>query len=214
MSTTGAPSTVTDSLTARSIVEATGTDLDQRLRNARVLDEASGLLTGAGSSLWEAAYGELAQLAQEFLSVDIARVMIDGWCKYQKLIDAGASTRGTGERAVVELAGRDLSLTQHPSVDVMLGKVRLTKVSFELRVDVKVTALSGIVRNGALVELTTGTCTVIVAFNFGSTALAKGKRSIDPHVAVSLGNGVPLTSVPAQRSRETGHSRRHRRDHV
>lgn len=214
MSITGAPSTVTDSMTAWSIVEATGTDLDQRLRNARVLDEAAGFLTGAGSSLWEAAYGELTQLAQEFLSVDIARVMIDGWCKYQKLIDAGTSTRGTRERAVVELAGRDLSLVQHPSVDLMLGKVRLTKVSFELRVDVKVTALSGIVRNGALVELTTGTCTVIVTFNLGSTELAKGKRSIDPHVAVSLGNGVPLTSVPAQRSREAGHSRRHRRDHV
>lgn len=204
MSTTGTTDAAAATLTARSIVEANDIAVGDRLSEAGVLDEAAGLLSRAGSSLWEAAYGELTRLANGFLEVDITAVMVTGWCKYRELIAAGEQTAGNRESVVVELAGRDLSLVQHPQVDVMLLDRQIGTLTFDLLVDVKVVALAGIVRDGALVELTSGTCEVTVTLSFGSAELAKATGTYDPHVAVSLGEGVPLTDVLAPRSPGVG----------
>jgi len=55
MSTIGSTSARTDDLTAGWMIESEQIDLQQQMRDARVLDEAASVLKGAGSLLWKTA---------------------------------------------------------------------------------------------------------------------------------------------------------------
>jgi hypothetical protein len=187
-------------LTARSILESRVPDLTDRLGATDAVTSAARRVPGPDDSLRAGAHSQLTKLATNFLDVDVGHVLISGLRTYARLLDAGASTWGSPDSVVVPLSGQDLSLVQHPSVDVMFGHKKLGSVTFELRLHLLVLVLSGVVRDGALVELTSGTCEATVSFGVESDRLAEATRTFDPHLHASLGAGVPLTSVPAQRS--------------
>jgi hypothetical protein len=179
-------------LTALSIVDAAGTDVARRLAAIGALNESSTELIGVRSSLWSGAQDELAQMARGVLNFDLGPVLVAGLLKIKELIEAGRTTHGTLESVVVDLAGHQLSLARHPSVDVVLMDQVVASVPFALQVDLNVKALAGTVRNALLVGLTSGAVEAVVTFGACGAELATARRTFDPHVHVSLANGLPI----------------------
>lgn len=185
-------------ISARSIVGPV--DLSQRLRDADALKEAVSLAASVGLAVWDVAYGELASIADEILGLDVAEALLSCWSKSKELVDAGTATRGTDIRQVVPLVTRDAQFIKHPTVDVVLHRKRLGSVTFDLTVALSVDALTGTVRDGALVELTSGQCKATVTLTLGRTVLATGSRAIEAYLKTGLGNGIALPTFPSQRA--------------
>ena len=199
MTITG-PVTASPPLTARSVIDRSGVvNLDERLRQSGALDKATSALAVVGRALWDGALRELAAVAEDFLDVDIAAVLIVGWRKNQDLRVAAARSVATGQPESVPLAANTFHLARHPRVDVFLGEVKVSTLRFELVIDIEVVDLSATVRDGALVELTSGAAEVTVVFSVDEAVLAKESRTFEPRLGVGLGAGIPLAPVPAPR---------------
>jgi hypothetical protein len=181
-------------LTAAEILAAQHPALDQNLAAARALDDAANQYPKVGRSVWHASYKELANVVLRLLNLDIGMVMVEGWTKVGDLREAGRHTLGTGERAVVELAGKTLTLTQHPRVQVVLYDSVIKELIFDVRVDVEVVELAGVVANGRLVQLTSGTCTATVSLGLVGVEVARARQDFNPGYVVPLGNGINLVN--------------------
>jgi hypothetical protein len=99
---------------------------------------------------------------------------------------------------VVPLGKRDLSLVQRPRIELVIGDVAIPVITFEVRIDVDAIDICGVVRQGALVKLKAGTCKVGVSLKTADVCIAQVKRSFPPHLAIQLGDGIPL-GLPSQR---------------
>jgi hypothetical protein len=186
-----------------TLLETNSIDVGRRLEANRVLDHADDALTRVGGLLWKSAYAELAEIVKDFITIDLAALLVSAWQKYDELIDAGIRTYGTAESVSVDFAGRDLGLTQHPTVDVIWQERIVSTIRFEVRTDVHVDALVGVVHAGRLVELTTGSCTVTVSLSGqGDQLLKTVPRTFDPRLVVPLRDGVDLVSARQTESPE------------
>ena len=192
MTTPTMPAAPPRPVSVRSLFDASGVDLADRLGQTV---ELPGLV--ASLPVATALNTTLARLTQDFLNMDVGALLVTGWRHYRALIDAGERTRGTTERVVVELSGRDFTLVQHPSIDVFAGDKLLGTVTLTVTVTVRVAALAGVVRGGALVELTTGTCTDTAALAVSGRELVRHSEVYDPQLIVALGAGVPLVGASA-----------------
>jgi hypothetical protein len=172
--------------------------LAERLDSTGVLRKARERLPAIGDDVWAGACRELASMAADFCALDIASVVVSAWRKQRALIDAADSSRATGARIVVPLGSRRISLVQHPSIDMTVGRAKVAVIRFELAVDVDVECVAGVVRAGALVALEGGRCGVTARFTAAGVRLAERKAAFDPGVAVPLGSGIVL-SLPSQR---------------
>lgn len=167
------------SLTAAEILAGAHRDLDRELASAGALDDAAGRHPRIGRTVWEASYKELATVVLRLLDLDIGTVMIEGWLKVRELREAADRTRGTSQRAVVGLAGKTLTLVQHPRVQVVLLDSVVKELVFDVRVDVEVIDLSAVVADGSLVALSAGECTASVGLGLGGAEpLRAAGRSI------------------------------------
>ncbi|GAA4346473.1 hypothetical protein [Angustibacter luteus] len=175
-----------------AVVGAGADDLVAQLERAGALEPATGALERAGKALWEAGLSELAEVARGFLGADLGGLLVVGLQRTRELVEAGRATRGTADRVLVDLTGRELTVVQHPTVDVMVGPRRLAEIPFELRLVVTLAALAAVVRDGRLVELTSGTGQATVTLSTHGEVVASGSRPFDPHLTVRLGDGVRL----------------------
>jgi hypothetical protein len=184
--------------TVLSLLEAPGPLVDA-LTSAEVLTDAAGRLGTLGSSLWGTAYRELAGMLRGFLDVDLGATVVAGWCAHRDLVKAGRQTLTAPGTVLVPLTGRDVTLAKRPAVELLLGEAVLTRLVFELRLDVHVDTATGVVRGGRLVELTTGTCHVKATLSCEGSKLRTAEYHFDPRLACRLGDGLPLVTVPTQR---------------
>ncbi|HEX2805381.1 MAG TPA: hypothetical protein VHN80_04350 [Kineosporiaceae bacterium] len=171
-------------------------ELADRLAAAGTLQNVHGRLAGIGDSVWAAAHKELASMAATFLDLDLASVAVSGWCKHRELVDVAQRLDGSAASAVVPLWTQDISLTQKPHVDLVVGGMTVAVVRFELKVDIKVIGVSGVVRGGALVAFEGGRCELTASFSAGGVCLARRTAQFDPHRAIPLGKGIMLVPQP------------------
>jgi hypothetical protein len=177
--------------------------LQKMFTESDALQEAHDRLAGLGESVWAGANKELATMASDFLNVDLASVAVAGWKNHKELQVAAQRTRGTSGSAVVPLGTRDIALTQRPQIELRMGDRTVTAVKFELKVNIKVVGVVGVVRNGALVALEGGHCEITVSFSAGGVRLGHKTADFDPHYCIPLGAGIPL-SLPRQRESSRG----------
>jgi hypothetical protein len=172
--------------------------LAERLDATGALDAARERVAGLGADVWAGARSQLAGIAADFCALDVASVVVSAWRKHRALVDAAETTLATGATVVVPLGSRRISLVEHPSIDVTMGRATVAVVRFELALDVDVEGVAGVVRAGALVALQGGRCDVSARFAAAGVTLGERKASYDPGLAVPLGSGLVL-AVPTQR---------------
>jgi hypothetical protein len=201
------PPTITTPLSAGTFLfgDDTVTELANRLTGSGVLQEAHHQLAAVGDSVWASAGKELASMAGEFLDLDLASVALAGWCRHRELLDIARRLDGTTASAVVPLWTHDISLTQEPRIDLDLGAITVAVITFEVKIDIKVIGVAGVVRGATLVALEGGHCEVTASFSAAGICLATRTADIDPHRAIPLGKGIPLIPDPRSGAGRDGH---------
>jgi len=149
----------------------------------------------AGAVALSSVEQKLADAAAGFLTIDVMTVLMMGWAKHRALMGAARRTAqappGDLQEPVV-LASHDIVLTQRPTVDVMVNGQKALTLAFELTMTISLTPMEALVRQGRLVALGGGNCTVKTAFSLAGTELGASELPLDLRVVLPLGRGIPL----------------------
>jgi hypothetical protein len=184
--------TRTDQLTALTILETGGKQIDPLLNDA-VRPTVAEREAGLGSAVWAPRLAAVGEAAANFLDViGVADVLVAGLRKYGDLTEAARATRDTTESRPVILADRTVSLRQHPRVDVTWGERTIASLLFEVVLEIQVQAVTGQVRGGSLVSISGGPCIVVVSIETRGLRRTSEPYPIDPHVVADLGDGIRL----------------------
>jgi len=178
-------------ITALSILERNGTEIDDLLGRTDTLAGARTQAPPVDHPTWSLTLGQVGRAAAGFLDLDVVEVMLAGWRKYHALLDAARRTRDTDLSLPVDLTGTSMALRQHPWVEITWQGDRIGEVHFEVTVDVEVVALGSTVRRGSLVELSSGRA--IVGVSLSTLGEKVGRQAeLNPLLVVDLGTGIPL----------------------
>jgi len=171
-------------------------DLARRLTESGVLREAHDGLAAAGHDAWAAVLTQLAAMVRNFLDLDLASIAVAGWRKHHELVDVAERLDGTAASAVVPLWTQDISLTQEPHVDLVMGDATVALIQFELKVDITMVGIAGVVQGGALVAFEGGKGEATVSFSAAGVRLGQRSAAFDPHLTIPLGGGILLVNKP------------------
>lgn len=156
-----------------------------------------------GQRLIEQASGQIVQAAGSLLSTSLSDVLVKGWNLHQDLRAAAIETLEpfpAPPQKPVDLDPHEISVTQHPEVEVTLNGRRIVSLRFELAIVVTVSGLRAIVRVGRLAAVDSGSCTVTVTLSVQGARLARTVRELEAPLVVAFGEGIPLL-VPRQAQR-------------
>jgi hypothetical protein len=180
-------------VTALSILHPVSDEVDSLLHEADPMAGPRKDDPAVDNPVWPGILRLVAEAAVTLLDADVGSVLVAGWKKHDELVEAGRTTRETGESLPVELDGHTVTLRQHPRVEVKWGPDTLATVHFEVIVEVRVHAVDGIVRGGSLVALSSGRCDAGVTLETGGVTLGpRWSGELDLHMVVDLGGGIPL----------------------
>jgi hypothetical protein len=135
---------------------------------------------------------ELATLIRDLLALDVGDLLLAAWRTRAKLIDAAQRTRAKpGSRALVALATHRVTQIHRPYIDMLFNGRRLHRIEFELSLIFDVHALVGVIRDGRLIELHSGSCDAACSLLIDGCRRER-KARLELPLAVRLGSGVPL----------------------
>jgi hypothetical protein len=201
---------------------------------AEALDQQD-VLAELDTALWrvsqagrEAADREIATVTHGLFDLDLGDLLVAGWRKHAAVTTAVERTRATpGSSEVVELASHRITSVYRPFVEVLVNDVRVATIRFELAIEFLVEALVATVRDGHLVSLRSGACTLTAKLAAEGAQLLTRQAHLDLPLLIRLpvriqppGDPQPsdttslrILSPPWRSSRVVNHAigRRHRR---
>jgi len=145
-------------------------------------------LGAVGKQIADAAHGVL-----NLDHLDLGELVVTGWCQFADLTAAAKRTAAVpGSVEVVDLATHSITWTHNPQIDVLVNDARVATVHFELSIRFTVKGLAATVRNGRLVDFSSGGCDVIGALAAEGRQLAQREAEFQLPLRVRLGDGIPL----------------------
>lgn len=163
--------------------------LDGRTPAHDLGDAVKGLSAAGRSAVDE----QVSSLLAGLLDLDLGSVVIAAWRKHAALVVAGRATAADPViEQVVDLAAHRISSAYRPFVDVHVGSVRVARIHLELSLTLDVTGLAAVVRQGRLVALRGGPCTLTGALTIEGAPVANRSGQVDLPLVVRLGKGVVL----------------------
>jgi hypothetical protein len=148
---------------------------------------------------------EVAREADKLLSLDLFDLLIDGWKKYDALVEAARRTRDKpGTKENVELATHQIKSSLPSSVQVFINGKSAGTLKIEFTVTFKVAALRGAISDARLIAIETGTCTVTGAIAVDSNELVNRQCRFDLPGAIQLRGGVPLLAPVTESPTDVG----------
>jgi hypothetical protein len=136
---------------------------------------------------------EIAALAHGLLDLDLADVVVAGWCKFADLTAAAKRTLATpGSAEIVELATHCITWTHNPQVAVLVNGTRVATVRFDMSIKFTIKGLVAAVHHGRLARLDSGGCDVTGTLAAEGRQLAKRQAHFQLSLLLHLGNGIPL----------------------
>lgn len=193
--------TIAHPITVRALLFGSDEDsvaaITRALSEEGVLDEAKQTLQKLSAAGRGRVISETATLISDLLALDVGDLLLAAWRTRAKLIAAAQRTREVpGSRAVVDLATHRVTQTYRPYIDLRLDGQhihwRLHRFKLELLLSFDVHALVGVVRDGRLVELGSGSCELACSLTIDKYRLAERKARLEPPLVVRLGSGVLL----------------------
>ena len=159
----------------------------------RALQGMTGVLAVLSPGGQATLYGELARSIGNLLNIDVLEVMVGGWRRHRALVAAAEATRDRpGATEVVDLAAHRIGTTHRPYLDIVVDGAKVATVHFDLSIELTVDALRATVRQTRPVAVQGGRTTVAVGLGCEGIAVAAGHVTLDPHVSLPLGEGIPL----------------------
>jgi hypothetical protein len=153
----------TDGKTLQSLFALTQEELAAEINKDRVLaaaqDDQSKFHAWMDKTHWPHISDQLAGHVCTFFDVNLATIFAGAWSKYAELKKAAAETRDDPKTtASLALATHDFTYTLSPTIDVLLNGARTASIPFEIAVTFTVSALELALKQGAVFQISSGTC--------------------------------------------------------
>ncbi len=153
----------------------------------------------------EAAVREAATVAASLRHVDLIGVLVAGWREHRDIVSAARRTLATpGSTELVSLIRHQVTMTQDPSVSVLVDGRRVATLRLGLSIVSDVNALLAGISGGYLVTLHSGRCDITVTLAVQGTDLLARQAHLELPGVVSAGRGIRL--LPAAEYAAAGHS--------
>ena len=186
--------------TALDLLFGTGNDTPETLASQLLSGDANRdlgqALENLPSATRQAAAREVTAAAAGLLNVDLIGGLVAGWRKHHDLTAAALRTLAApGSVELVDMAGHQITATQHPSVTVLVDGAQVATIQLGLSLVFRVTAMGARISAGRLVALHSGRCdlTAVLAVQ-GTTVLTKQAHLTLPGV-IPLGQGIRLLAA-------------------
>jgi len=159
----------------------------------QVVDGLAGGLASVSAGGRMAVERELATASAGLLGLDLGDVLVGAWRKHRALVAAAEATRDRpGATELVQLATHRVTTTHRPYVTVAVNGATVATVHFDLSLTLDVDGVLGQVRQGRLVGLQGGRCTVTASLGCGGHDVVSRRTVIDPVITVRVGEGINL----------------------
>jgi hypothetical protein len=203
--------TATQPLTARTFLLGRATEdstevLAGALRDQEVARAAVGGRRLSTSAL-RAVDAEIAVVAARLLDLPLGDALLSAWRTYDALVTAAERTFAVpGSEEVVVLATHRVAWSYDPHLDLLVDGVRVTTLDFALGVTFDLDGIVAVVRQGELVALRAGECTITASLTLQGATLAHRRARMHAAVVLPLRPPVPLLgdAMPPRGSRGTG----------
>jgi len=144
----------------------------------------------------EAAVREATATAAGLLDVDLIDVLVAGWRKHHDLIGAARRTvAAPGSVELVDMAAHQVTMSQHPSVTVLVDGVRVATLQLGLSVVFAVSALLAKISGGRLTALHSGHCDVTATLAIDGSDVVTRQAHLELPGVIQLGQGIPLLAA-------------------
>lgn len=178
-------------LTAADVLRDAGpdpaADARRRLLATSAIDTVTRAIGVVGSAARTAVAGEIARVVGGLAGVDLVDLLVAGWRTHRAVRAAAERTiAAPGTEEIVDLATHRISSVHHPSVDVLVDSTTVASIDFELCITLDVSGVATVVRNGRLMSLWGGRCTVKVVLS------CEGEQVLERSGDVNVGGVVPL----------------------
>ncbi|WP_280362486.1 hypothetical protein [Nocardia wallacei] len=186
------------SITARTVLfgyaprEAVERELTEHLRTSGVDDLALRRAPAVTALLRTAALREIATAVDGLLAFDIGGVAVAGWRRYEQLRDAAMRTRAGGTEQV-DLLAHEITRTCRPRLDITVDGNTVGRFELELEATLLLLPVAATVRDGRLVALGPGDCTVTIAILVPEIGpVLERERAFPVGIMVDLRRPIPL----------------------
>jgi hypothetical protein len=144
----------------------------------------------------KAAIQEVAAAGAKLLDISLMGVLIEGWREHHDLISAARRTLAkAGSTELVQLAAHQVTMTEHPSVTVLVDGDQVVTVRFGLSVLFDVTGLLARISAGQMVAVHAGRCDISATLSIDGTDAITRQRRVELPTAVPLRWGIRLLSA-------------------
>lgn len=195
----------TSAAPARTTVHALlyGPGLDRRaieamepiLRSART-PAASGALPGLSAPGQEAVRAAIAGAVDRALDTDLTSLLVSGWTKLNELRTAARTTIAfPGSTEVVDLLTHTMTLVERPEVEVLVNGTQFGQVEVQITLELVISGLLAVVREGQLVEVRAGKATGAARLTIEGANVTSREVSVDIPGVVRLGRGIELLAA-------------------
>ena len=162
------------------------------LRGVRSLDDAALRLVD----------DQISEVAVSQLEFDHGHLVKEGWSQYQPLQDAGQrSLEAPGMERDVDVLTPRVTAVRHPKAEILVDGALVHSHVFDLTAEFALSAVTVVVRDGCLVGLRNGDCTLAVSLTLEGHTLASRSQDIDLSalLQLKLTTPFPLSQEAARR---------------
>jgi hypothetical protein len=182
--------------TALELLFGAGNDARESLARQLLPADADGDLGRALENLpgatRKAAAREVTAAAAGLLNVDLTGGLAAGWRKHHDLTAAAQRTiAAPGTVELVDIAGYQITTTQHPSVRVLMNDAEVATIQLGLSLAFRVTAMGAKISAGRLVALHSGRC------DLTATLAIRGTAVLTKQAHLTLPGNPPRPGNPA-----------------
>lgn len=158
-------------------------------------DQALGLGT-LPPAVRATAVREAATVAAGLLQVDLIGVLVGGWREHRDIVNAARRTLAApGSTELVSMVTHQITVVQHPSVNVLVDSRRVATLQLDLSLVFDVRALLAGISGGRLVALHSGRCDITVTLAVQGTELLTRQAHLELPGVVTVGRGIRLLPV-------------------
>jgi hypothetical protein len=145
----------------------------------------------------KAAVREAAAAAAGLLDVDLDGLLLAGWRMHHDLAGAARRTLATpGSTELVDLVRHQVSVSQEPSVAVVVDGRQVGTIELGLDVEFDITALVAGIKAGLLVAVHAGSCDVTATLTVQGAEVQSASTHLDLPAALRVSPGIRL--LPAE----------------
>ena len=139
---------------------------------------------------------EVAKAADGFLSMNLADLAAAGWKRYEALRQAARRTlTAPTTEEVVALATHRIESSHHPTIDMYIDGKSVANIEVAINVAFNMAGVLAVVRQGRLVAIKSGNCTVSGKLAVQGVTAAEKQRRFDLPGAVGLRHGIALLAA-------------------